>query len=103
MILNRCCTFSRLIALAAAIFLTCSNLDNIPDCPELLASKNASSTSLNAVHHPVADLSRVSVISRILPPPTFENPLMLESQPVMLPCTGFRLLSHAADSSPPAG
>lgn len=50
------CVFgwSKLLALAAAIFLVSANLDNVPDCPELLNSSSSPSVSLQVAHLHIA-------------------------------------------------
>jgi hypothetical protein len=100
-ILNCVHKYLKCIALATAMFLLCSNLDNIPDCPELLASTAGISMLVNGTHHASGDLNPVGAVYGIVPPPTFDNQFALEAQPVTLPCWVTRSLHQAADSSPP--
>ncbi len=90
-----------MIALAAAIFLVWSNLDNIPDCPELLGVTSGTFALVNTVHHASPALQGVCVTSGIVPTPTFDNHLAANVQPVTLPCCVTRSLHQAADPSPP--
>lgn len=95
--------YSKLIALVAAIFLVCSTLDNIPDCPELLDSTAGTTALANAaVHHASTDLNPVYAATGIVPPPTLDNKLAAETQPGTLPCWVSRSLHQAADPSPPS-
>jgi hypothetical protein len=43
--------FSKWIALLIAAFVISANLDNIPDCPELLNPSNGAFLSLHLPHH----------------------------------------------------
>jgi hypothetical protein len=91
-----------MIALAAAIFLIYSNLDNIPDCPELLASASGTSALVNSVHYASPTLNGVCVASGIVPSPTFGNHFAADVQPITSPCCVTRSLHQAADPSPPS-
>jgi hypothetical protein len=91
-----------MIALAAAIFLIWSNLDNIPDCPELLASGTGTSALVNTAHHAAPALNGVCVASGTIPSPTFDNHFAADVQPITLSCCVIRSLHQAADPSPPS-
>lgn len=49
--LGRVFRYSKLIALVAVLFLLSSNLDNQPDCPELVNSNSGFSVSFQTSHH----------------------------------------------------
>jgi hypothetical protein len=91
-----------LVALAASVILLASNLDNIPDCPELLnhAVPKATSVTVNQ-HHPAPV---PIVLGRIAWPKSFEHkncfPGFADTMWIALPCF-IRIAQHAANTSPP--
>jgi hypothetical protein len=101
-LLNCLRQYLRLIALAAAVFLLWSNLDNIPDCPELLNSGSGASAAACAVHHTSISLDRTRAVSGIVPAPVFSNQFVVHTIRVALPCGVIRSLHQAADPSPPS-
>src|SRR6185312_2341272 len=102
--LRRVFRYSKLIALVAALFLLSSNLDNQPDCPELLNSNPGFSVSFQTSHHHHAGvhLDRVftawGTLRRFVAISYGPADLVPTSAPICF--TGFAL--EAADSSPPA-
>jgi hypothetical protein len=101
--LGRVFRYSKLIALVAVLFLLSSNLDNQPDCPELLNSNSGFSVSFQTSHHHHAGVHLDKIYTAW---GTFD-PLMATEEEILVPVlvtppscfTGFAL--EAADSSPP--
>ena len=90
------------MALASAIVLLFANLDNVPDCPELLNARADSAVCIQLASHPVPALPGILPTAR-----EFIAPLAANDQysPALLlpiaPSCFIRLPSQAADPSPP--
>ena len=103
--LRRVFRYSKVIALVAALFLLSSNLDNQPDCPELLNSNSGFSVSFQTSHHhhhAGVHLDRVFRTWGTLRPFAAISYDVADRVATSAPIcfTGFAL--EAADSSPPA-
>ena len=95
--------YSKLIALAAAIFLVSATLDNVPDCPELLNSRSGPSVSLQLVHHDiVVGADAISFACRSFPTAAVSTQYLSEAFLAVSPCLSPSSLYQAADPSPPA-
>jgi hypothetical protein len=99
--LNRVFRYSKLVALATAIFLLFSTLDNIPDCPQLLKSRSES-VALSIVHHPPPKcLDRIQgAWTSPSQPEICTHYVSGAFIPLSPPCAT-RCLNQAADPSPP--
>jgi hypothetical protein len=101
--LGRVFRYSKLIALVAALFLLSSNLDNQPDCPELLNSNSGFSVSFQTSHHHHSGvfLDRIytawGIVSPLVAIDHDVAELVLALPPTCF--TGFAL--EASDPSPP--
>ncbi len=92
---------SKWIALTAAVFLLFSNLDNVPDCPELL-NWNSASAVLSLVHHsPSKSVDAIHTASSALPEPETRIHHVSVQVLVLAPPGITRSLYQAADPSPP--
>jgi hypothetical protein len=90
-----------LIALAASIILLASNLDNVPDCPELLNLGTKTALLLAAHQAPLKIASPIVAGWEALP--HLEDRVHYISDPVLVlapPCVT-RQLYQATDPSPP--
>lgn len=95
--------FPKLIALTIALFLVSANLDNVPDCPELLNSRSGPSVSLQLVHHDVAArLDTVGVAWQIFQPPVAPTLYVPDALLALSPRGTMQSLYQAADPSPPS-
>lgn len=95
--------YSKLIALAAAIFLFSATLDNVPDCPELLNSRSGPSVSLQLVHHDiVAGVDAIFFACRTFPEAAVSTQYLSDVLLAASPCLSPSSLYQAADPSPPA-
>ena len=102
-ILNRVFRYSKLIALAAALFLLSANLDNVPDCPELLNSSSGPAVSLQLVHHDVAArLDAVYVAWETFRPSVINTQYVADVLLAVSPVCAPQSLYQAADPSPPS-
>ncbi len=102
-ILNWLFGFSKLIALAIAIFLVSASLDNVPDCPELLNSSSGSSVSLQLIHHDAAARpGAIQVSWEAFPAPAVTAQYSADELLAMAPACVTRSLYQAADPSPPS-
>lgn len=103
-VLRRVFRYSKLIALVAALFLLSANLDNQPDCPELLNSNSGFSVSFQTTthhHHGGVLLDRIHTAWGCLSPLVAVDHNVSELASATPPTcfTGFAL--EAADPSPP--
>ncbi|HEX4168539.1 MAG TPA: hypothetical protein VHZ55_24005 [Bryobacteraceae bacterium] len=99
--LNFVFQYSKLIALAAAIFLLSANLDNVPDCPELL-NAGMGSTVLLVVHHaPLEFAKAMHTAWEALPRPEDYTQYVSDAVLVLSPPCVTRSVHQAADPSPP--
>ena len=104
-ILYRAVTLSKLIALLAVVFLLCSTLDKVPDCPELLNSSRGQAASLHIVHGgnlPPLPVAPYLVGSSPAPPSVLRLLNFVERQVVPRPGRLFSPEYRASDTSPPA-
>jgi hypothetical protein len=96
---------SKLLALLISVFLLAANLDNVPDCPELLNSKGIAFSSghvyslVDVTIHP--DYGRGAAGAFYLPFAAPE-PLFTVLEPPSAPFTAGQMLYEAADPSPPS-
>lgn len=103
LILSCIFSYSKLIALAAAVFLLSATLDNVPDCPELLNSRSGPFVSLQLVHHDVivvVDATSIACRSFLAAGVStqYSPDALLAISPRLSPSS----LYQAADPSPPA-
>ena len=95
--------FSELIALAIAMLLVSANLDNIPDCPELLNSNSGSCVSLQLIHHDAAARpGAIQVCLAAFPAPAIAAQYAADVLLAVAPACVTRSLYQAADPSPPS-
>ncbi len=103
LILNHVFRYSKWIALAAALFLLSANLDNVPDCPELLNSSSGPAASLQFVHHDVAArLDAVYVARETFRPCVINTQYVSDAVLAVSPPCVPQSLYQAADPSPPS-
>jgi hypothetical protein len=103
LILNCIFSWSKFIALVAALFLLSANLDNVPDCPELLNSSSGPSVSLQLVHHDmVARPDIIGVAWENFRPSAASTPYISDALLALSPSWAPQSLDQAADPSPPS-
>jgi hypothetical protein len=94
--------FFKLVALASAIFLLSSNLDNIPDCPEALNTGSKSFVSMQFTPLHAGCVMAAAACDETLTTPAIGIQYVLEVSPHFSQAPISPLLRQAADSSPPA-
>ncbi len=93
---------SKLIALAAAIFLLFASLDNVPDCPELLNLRSGPSVSLQLVHHDlIAGVDAICFACRTFLAAAVSVQYVSDAHFATTACLSPVSLYQAADPSPP--
>ncbi len=86
------------------MFLVHSNLDNIPDCPELLPSSAKAPMNVSGVRPLVAETDVACPLPGCILPPVSDSQAAVEQHPVVMHAdSAAPLLRRAADSSPPVG
>jgi len=93
--------FPKWLALAAAAFLLFANLDNVPDCPELLNAPSKSVLSNPSVHSHIPPGPAALLVSRIGPSRSSLGARIAPAPSRIAPLLHFASICRASDPSPP--